>query len=75
MILAIEMVRERNGREAYPWQQRRGLRVYQHGLQHGVLLRPIGNVIYFMQPYVITPDEIELMIDVAAAGIERATAD
>jgi adenosylmethionine-8-amino-7-oxononanoate aminotransferase len=75
MILAIEMVRERKSREAYPWQQRRGLAVYQHGLQHGVLLRPIGNVIYFMPPYVITPDEIELMIDVAAAGIERATAD
>jgi adenosylmethionine-8-amino-7-oxononanoate aminotransferase len=48
--------------------------VYRYGLEHGVLLRPIGNVIYFMPPYVITEAEIELMISVAAAGIDLATA-
>jgi adenosylmethionine---8-amino-7-oxononanoate aminotransferase len=40
-----------------------------------VLLRPLGPVVYFMPPYVITPDEIELMTDVAWTAIERATAD
>ncbi|HID49659.1 MAG TPA: adenosylmethionine--8-amino-7-oxononanoate transaminase [Chromatiales bacterium] len=73
MILAIEMVRDKAGRTPYPWQERRGLRVYQHGLENGVLLRPLGNVVYFMPPYVITPDEIDLMVAVAMEGIERAT--
>ncbi len=50
MILAIEMVRDRATREPYPWQERRGLRVYRHALTRGVLLRPLGNVIYFMPP-------------------------
>jgi adenosylmethionine-8-amino-7-oxononanoate aminotransferase len=73
MILAIEMVRDRRSREAYDWRERRGLRVYRHALTRGVLLRPIGNVIYFMPPYVITPDEIDLLVAVAREGIEIAT--
>jgi len=40
-----------------------------------VLLRPIGNVVYFMPPYVITPGQIDLMVEVAREGIERATCD
>jgi adenosylmethionine-8-amino-7-oxononanoate aminotransferase len=35
---------------------------YQAALQRGVLLRPIGNTIYFMPPYTIAEDEIDLMI-------------
>jgi len=75
MILAIEMVKNKQTREAYPWQERRGLRVYQHALQHGVLLRPLGNVVYFMPPYVINPDEIQLMAETASDGIRQATAE
>ncbi|HSC48502.1 MAG TPA: adenosylmethionine--8-amino-7-oxononanoate transaminase [Gammaproteobacteria bacterium] len=73
MILAIEMAKDKKKEEPYPWQERRGLRVYQHGLKRGVLLRPIGNVIYFMPPYVITPEEIGFMAQVAAEGIDLAT--
>ncbi len=73
MILAIEMVQDKIARTPWPWQQRRGLRVYQHGLQNGVLLRPLGNVVYFMPPYIITREEIDLMVKVAAEGIELAT--
>ena len=75
MIVAAEMVRDRATREPYAWQERRGLRVYRHGLERGALLRPIGNVVYFMPPYVITPPEIDLMIEIARDGIERATCD
>ena len=75
MILAIEMVKRNHPREAYDWRERRGLSVYRHGLERGVLLRPLGDVVYFMPPYVITPDEIRLMAAVAAEGIDRATQD
>jgi adenosylmethionine-8-amino-7-oxononanoate aminotransferase len=75
MILAIELVKDRESRAPYPWQERRGLRVYRHGLERGVLLRPVGNVVYFMPPYVINPEEIALVAKVAAEGIERATCD
>ena len=75
MIVAIELVKDKASAEPYPWQERRGLRVYRHGLTRGVLLRPIGNVVYFMPPYVIEPDEIDLMVAVAEEGIEKATCD
>ena len=73
MILAIEMVREKRNRTPYSWQERRGLDVYQYALAHGVLLRPLGNVVYFMPPYVIAPDEIALLAEVALSGIDQAT--
>jgi len=75
MIVAIELAADKAMRTPYPWQERRGLRVYRHALTRGVLLRPIGNVVYFMPPYVIAPGEIDLMVDVAREGIERATCD
>jgi adenosylmethionine-8-amino-7-oxononanoate aminotransferase len=75
MIVAIELVADRAGRTCYPWQERRGLHVYRHALSRGVLLRPIGDVVYFMPPYVVSPDEIDLMVEVAREGIDRATCD
>jgi adenosylmethionine-8-amino-7-oxononanoate aminotransferase len=74
MIGAIEFVRDKATREPFAWQDRRGQILYRHALERGVLLRPIGNVVYFMPPYVITPAEIDLMIEVAVEGIDRACA-
>ena len=31
-------------------------------LERGLLLRPLGNTVYFMPPYVIGDDEIELLV-------------
>ncbi|ABA56655.1 aminotransferase [Nitrosococcus oceani ATCC 19707] len=75
MILAIEMVKNKASREPYPWQERRGLQVYQHGLQKEMLLRPLGNVVYFMPPYVVTPEQITDLAQVAWEGINLATQD
>ena len=75
MIVAIELARHSDTREAFAWQERRGLRVYQHGLQNGVLLRPLGNVVYFMPPYVITEPQIQTMTKVAWEAILRAVQD
>jgi adenosylmethionine-8-amino-7-oxononanoate aminotransferase len=74
MIAAIECVVNRVSREPWPAAERRGWGVHRYALDHGVLLRPLGNVIYFMPPYVITEEEIDLMVDVAGAAIERACA-
>jgi len=73
MILAVEMVQDSKTRRPFPWQERRGRRVYEYALERGVLLRPLGDVIYFMPPYVISESEIDLMTDVAREGIVRAT--
>jgi adenosylmethionine-8-amino-7-oxononanoate aminotransferase len=74
MILAVEFVRDRATREPFAWRDRRHLRIHRHALERGVLLRPLGNVIYFMPPYVVTPGEIELMVAVAREGLDLAVA-
>jgi adenosylmethionine-8-amino-7-oxononanoate aminotransferase len=75
MILAAEMMKDPARREPYPWQERRGLTVYRHGLENEVLLRPLGHVVYFMPPYVITPEQIDHVARVAMEGVELATRD
>jgi len=73
MALAIEMVQDKPGKIAYPWQERRGLEVYRHALSRGALLRPLGSVVYFLPPYVITPEQIDFLAEVASEGIDLAT--
>jgi adenosylmethionine-8-amino-7-oxononanoate aminotransferase len=72
MIAAVELVRDKSKRAPFAASERRGLRVYRHGLERGVLLRPLGDVIYFMPPYVVAADEIDRMIDVAIEGMAKA---
>ncbi len=75
MILAVEMVKDKASREPFPWQERRGLKVYQYALTQGVILRPLGNVVYLMPPYVISDDELAHVVTVARAGIDQAVRD
>ncbi|MEQ1546678.1 adenosylmethionine--8-amino-7-oxononanoate transaminase [Methyloglobulus sp.] len=75
MIVAVELVKNKHTKESYPWEERRGLRVYQYALAKGVLLRPLGNVIYFMPPYVINEAELTLMFEVAWQGMQLAVKD
>jgi adenosylmethionine-8-amino-7-oxononanoate aminotransferase len=74
MVLAAEMVVDKKTREPYPWQQRRGLTVYQHGLKNECLMRPLGPVIYLMPPYVINESQIKHLAKIATEGIDLATA-
>ncbi len=73
MAVAIEMVQDKASKTAYPWQERRGLKVYQHALERGALLRPLGSVVYFLPPYTITEEQIDFLAEVASEGIEIAT--
>ncbi len=75
MVVAIEMIKNKKSREPYDWKERRGLRVYRHGLENGALLRPLGNVVYWMPPYVITEDQIQWISQLSREGIDLATRD
>jgi len=43
---------------------------YQVAMQQGLLLRPIGNTVYFMPPYTINEAEIEFMVGQTNAVIQ-----
>ncbi|MDM1716658.1 adenosylmethionine--8-amino-7-oxononanoate transaminase [Thiopseudomonas alkaliphila] len=75
MVLAIEMVKDKANKTPFAWQERRGMKVFEYAMQQGALLRPLGNVVYFLPPYIITPEQIDWLAEVATAGIELAVKD
>jgi adenosylmethionine---8-amino-7-oxononanoate aminotransferase len=72
MIAAIELVQDVATKTPFDWRERRGLAVYQHGLARGMLLRPLGNVVYVMPPFCLSNFETDEMLEVAASGIAVA---
>ncbi len=45
-------------------------KLYNFFLERSVLLRPLGNVVYVLPPYVIEPDQLHRVYDVIAEAIE-----
>jgi adenosylmethionine-8-amino-7-oxononanoate aminotransferase len=45
-------------------------KLYQFFLERGVLLRPLGNVVYVLPPYVIEPEELHRVYDVIVEAVE-----
>jgi len=45
-------------------------KLYRFFLERGVLLRPLGNVVYVLPPYVISPDELNRVWDVIGEAVE-----
>ncbi|WP_425477614.1 adenosylmethionine--8-amino-7-oxononanoate transaminase [Alkalisalibacterium limincola] len=72
MILAIELVAERTSRKAFAPEQRAGLRAYRHAIAHGVVLRPLGDVLYWMPPYCIEDDALQQLATVTRGAIDAA---
>lgn len=71
MIAAVELVKDRDRKESFPWQQRVGHQIFLEGLKRGVYMRPLGNVVYFIPPLVIETNEIQTMIDTAYECIDK----
>ncbi|MEL0027352.1 MAG: adenosylmethionine--8-amino-7-oxononanoate transaminase [Perlucidibaca sp.] len=74
MIAAVELVRDKAAGTPYDWRERRGLAIFEAALKRGLLLRPIGSVVYFMPPYIITPAQIRWMVATAVEAIDEGLA-
>ena len=72
LIAAVELVADKASRTPYPARERRGLRARLDALQRGVLLRPLGDVIYAMPPYCVTEAEIDQIADAVIHGVAAA---
>lgn len=74
MILAIELAADKASKTPFPAADRRGLRAYRHAIERGVVLRPLGDVLYWFPPYCVGEEELTLLADVTATAIAAATA-
>lgn len=71
MICAIELVKDKNTKEPFAYEDGIGKKIYLEGLKLGAILRPMWNCIYFITPYVITEKEIEKLTNIAYEALNR----
>jgi adenosylmethionine-8-amino-7-oxononanoate aminotransferase len=62
LTAGIELVRDWRTREPFDLRERVGHRVCEAMARHGVLTRPVGNVVVVMPPYCSTPSQVRRMV-------------
>ncbi len=65
LINAIELVKNKDTKEPFDSKLRIGYQIYKEALKKGVILRPLGDVIYFNPPLIIEKDDMDYVLDVA----------
>ncbi|MDQ7761439.1 adenosylmethionine--8-amino-7-oxononanoate transaminase [Xanthomonas sontii] len=74
MVVAFELTRTGNKRTPFPASARVGLHAYRAALQRGVVLRPLGDVLYWMPPYCVDAAQLALLAETTLAAIDEAVA-
>lgn len=65
LIHAIELVRDPETKAPLDPARRTGYAIYKKALEYGLILRPLGDVLYFNPPLNITREELTLAIKAA----------
>ena len=65
LINAIELVKDKNSKEPLDYTLRTGYQIYKKALEKGVILRPLGDVIYFNPPLIIEKSDMDYVTDIA----------
>jgi adenosylmethionine-8-amino-7-oxononanoate aminotransferase len=69
MICAIELVEDPATRKQFDLARRIGFRVCRAAKNHGLLTRPIGDVVVLMPPFCVTQQQTKRMVDALWAGL------
>lgn len=75
LMTGIELVRDKTTGASFDGILRVGNRVIERALEHGVLIRPLGDVVVLMPPLSITADELDLLTGVVLACIDEVTGE
>lgn len=73
MMLAFELTQDGDKATPFPATARIGLKAYRAALARGVVLRPLGDVLYWMPPYCVDEDALRMLADVTRHAIDEAT--
>ena len=65
LINAIELVKDKDTKEPLDYTKRTGYQIYKKALEKGVILRPLGDVIYFNPPLIIEKEDMDFVTDIA----------
>lgn len=73
LMVGIELVRDKDTKEPYHWNERIGVRVCKIAREKGLLTRPLGNVIVLIPPLVSTREELSDMVSILFESIAEVT--
>ena len=63
LVCGLELVKNRKTKKPFSFSERIGLKVYNLGLKRNLILRPLGNVIYFFLPLIVDYKELDYILD------------
>ncbi len=73
LIGAVELVRDRDTKQAFDAADRFGPRIFRRLLEKGVIIRAIGDVLAFCPPYVISREELDRVLESARETLDELT--
>ena len=73
LIAGIELVKNRETKEPYSWEEKIGIRVSYEARQRGLITRPLSNVMVVMPPLSIKISELNNMMEILYESIECIT--
>ena len=71
LINAMELVTDKDKKIGFDGDLRIGYEIYKKALTHGLLLRPLGNVIYFNPPLNIENKDLDKAIALAKQSMDE----
>lgn len=71
LINAIELVENKNIKQGFDSKLRIGYQIYKKALSKGLILRPLGNVLYFNPPLIIEKNDIDKAISICVDSINE----
>lgn len=72
-MVGIELVANREIKEAYPYEAMVGIRVIQEARKRGLVIRPLGDVIVLMPPLGISLPELDSLLEITFDSIRAVT--
>jgi len=69
-ITAVELYADPERGQPFDWRARTGFHIYREAVKRGAWLRNLGDIVYFMPPYVITLEEIDRLADIALDAVK-----
>ena len=75
LMVGIELARAAATRTAYPSADRIGARVAVAARAHGVIIRPLGDVVVLMPPLSVRLDEIDRLVEAVRKAVAAVTGE
>ena len=75
LINAIELVKNKAAKEPFDSKLRTGYQIYKKALKRGVILRPLGDVIYFNPPLIIEQKDMDYAVNTAFECMNEVLSD